>query len=114
MPSYSGLTADFNNLYVSTGKGEIVAVARRTGRELWRHRVLANRDITGPVAYGGSIVVGDFEGYLHWFDPTSGDLKARTRAGKHHITMPPIVVDDMLYVQSDGGSVTAFREAESG
>ncbi len=109
MSSYAGLTADFNNLYISGQHSQLVAVSRRSGREIWQKDVLHNRDITGPTAFGSSVVVGDFEGYLHWFDPATGELQTRVRAGSDRITTAPLVVSDTLYVVTDGGKLVAFR-----
>ena len=64
---------------------------------------------TTPTAFGSSVVVGDFEGYLHWFDPATGELQTRVRAGSDRITTAPLVVSDTLYVVTDGGKLIAFR-----
>lgn len=108
--SHSGVGVDFNNLYVTGDASELFAVSRRSGRELWRHEVLLNRDVTGPTPYGSSIVVGDFDGYVHWFDTRDGSLQARVRAGGKRITSAPLVVNDMIYVITDDGKLYAFRE----
>ena len=73
-------------------------------------RVLKNRDISGPTACQNSVVVGDFEGYVHFFDTATGKPQARVRAGSDRVTSPPLVVNDMLYVQTDGGDLAAFRQ----
>ena len=112
LSSYAGLAADFNNLYISGQNSELVAVARRSGRQLWQMDTLYNRDITGPSAFGSSVVVGDYEGYLHWFDPTNGELQTRVRAGSDRITTAPLVVSETLYVVTDGGKLFAFRAVE--
>ena len=90
LSSYNGLAADFNNLYISGQNSQLIAVSRRSGRELWKKDYLLNRDITGPGPFGGSVVVGDLDGYLHWFDPTTGELQARVRAGSDRITSTPL------------------------
>jgi len=108
--SDNGLGVDYNNLYVTGDTSELFAVSRRTGRELWREEMLLNRDVTGPEPYGSSIVVGDFDGYVHWFDPRDGTLQARVRAGGKRITSIPLVVNEMIYVLSDDGKIYAFRE----
>jgi outer membrane protein assembly factor BamB len=102
---------DLTTLYVTDASGELHAVARSSGREIWRDASLLNRDLTGPATYRNSVVVGDFEGYLHWFDTISGTLKARVRAGSARITSAPIVVNDTLLVMTDGGKLYAFRES---
>lgn len=109
--SYSGLGADLNNLYVSGDSGELLAVERKSGRELWRQSQLRFRDLTAPTPFGSSVVVGDLEGYLHFFDSAAGQLQARVRAGSARITSAPLVVNDMLYVLTDGGELVAWRDA---
>jgi len=109
MSSNSGLTVDFNNIYVTDQRSELVALSQGSGRELWRRTDLRNRDVTAPAVFGGSVVVGDDQGYLHWFDIATGDLQARIRAGSDRITSQPLVVNDTLYAMSDGGTLYAFR-----
>lgn len=109
--SYAGLGADLNTLYVAGDDGELLAVERASGRELWRQSLLAFRDLTAPTPFGRSVVVGDFEGYLHFFSAADGTLQARVRADSSRITSAPLVVNDMLYVLTDGGQLVAFRDA---
>jgi outer membrane protein assembly factor BamB len=107
---YGGLATDLENVYVSAASSELHALLRQTGSELWKHGLLKNRDITGPTAYQNSVVVGDFEGYLHFFDAATGKPQARVRLDSSRVTAPPLVVNDLLYVQSDGGKLAAFRQ----
>jgi outer membrane protein assembly factor BamB len=109
--SYAGLAADAGNLYVSGERGELLAVERSSGRELWRNSDLALRDLTAPVPYRGSVVVGDFEGFVHFFDAATGKMQTRVRADSARITSAPLVVGDGLYVLTDGGELVAFRDA---
>lgn len=108
--SYSGLGADMNNIYAAADTGELLAVERASGREVWRRNDLAFRDLTAPTPFAGSVVVGDFQGYLHFFDAATGELRARVRADSHRITSAPLVVNDTLYVLTDGGDLVAYRE----
>ncbi|MEC9376434.1 MAG: outer membrane protein assembly factor BamB [Pseudomonadota bacterium] len=108
LSSHSGLTVDSNNIYVSAQNSEIIALSRGSGRQIWRSEMLRNRDITAPVAFAGSIVVGDFEGYLHFFDPITGDIQSRIRADDARITSQQLVVNDLLYAMTDKGLLTAF------
>ncbi len=109
LSSYSGLAVDVSAIFVTDEFSELVALSRGSGRELWRKKELRNRDVSAPAVFGSSVVVGDFEGYLHWFDIETGDLQARVRAGSKRITSQPLVVNDILYVMSDNGSMYAFR-----
>jgi outer membrane protein assembly factor BamB len=107
--SHTGIGVDMNNLYISGAASQIFAVDR-SGQELWRQEMLLNRDVTGPTGYQGSVVVGDFEGYVHWFDAGTGELQARVRAGSDRVTSPPLVINEILYVLTDGGKLYAFQD----
>jgi len=111
--SYDAPAVDLTQLYVADASGELHGLARATGQEVWRDGSLLNRGLTGPAAFGDAVVVGDFEGYLHWFDAATGELRARSRAGSHGIVSAPLVVNDLLLVLNDGGKLYAFRESGS-
>lgn len=109
LSTYSGQAVDVSSIYVTDQKGELVAVSRGSGRELWRRKDVRNRDVTGPAILGSSVVVGDFEGYLHWFDSSTGALQARVKAGGKRISTQPLVLNDIVYVMTDAGKLYAFR-----
>jgi outer membrane protein assembly factor BamB len=108
MSSYAGLGADFNNVYVTNDFDAIVALARDGGEPVWRQEGLRLRELTAPTRYADTLVVGDFEGYLHWLDPGDGRFLARERASGDRITAAPLVVGQNVYVQGDDGAVAAF------
>lgn len=109
MSSYAGLGADFNNVYVTNDVGGVVALERRSGTQVWRQDALRLRDVTAPSRYGNAIVVGDFQGYLHWLDANDGRFVARARAAGERITGAPLVVGDTVFVQGEDGTVAAYR-----
>ena len=110
--SHVGVSADWNSVYTTRDDGEIIALSRRDGSESWRSDDLLRRDPTLPVPFYTTAVVGDFEGYLHFFSNLDGATVARVRFGKHAITSYPLVVANRLYVQSDNGSLAAFEVVE--
>ena len=67
LSSYSGIGADWSQLYTVVGEGELVALTRRNGNEVWRDASLLRRQLTTPVSFDTAVVVGDFEGYVHFF-----------------------------------------------
>ena len=108
LSTYAGVTADWNNVYSTLQNGELVALNRRSGAELWRQNALLRREPTAPVSFRTTVVVGDLEGYLHFFSNVDGEPAARVRGGKSAIVSTPLVMADRLYVQSDDGSVSAW------
>jgi len=108
MSSYEGVSADWNSVYTVRDDGEIVALTRRNGNEAWRDGSLLRREPTLPIPFGTFVVVGDLEGYLHFFNNIDGEPVARKRLGNEAITSDPFVIANRLYVQSDGGSIAAY------
>ena len=104
----SGLTADWNNIYLAGEEGEILALLRRNGDDVWRQEALIRREPTAPVAFSTAVVVGDFEGYVHFFSNFDGRPVARVRVGKGSISHAPGVIGGRLYVQSESGTLSAF------
>lgn len=106
--SYAGVGVDWNNVYVTDSDSVVIGMTRRSGTPAWRQEDLKFRTLTSPVPYGRSVVVGDFEGYLHWLDAETGSMVARTRSGES-IVSPPIVVGETLFVLSEDGRLSAYR-----
>lgn len=106
--THVGVSADADNVYLTTDTGEVIALDRTAGTEEWRSDALLRRKPTVPVPFGESVVVGDFEGYVHFFDKESGSLVARRRVGKGMLSGTPVVHRDRLYVQSESGRLEAF------
>jgi outer membrane protein assembly factor BamB len=107
--SYVGVSADWNSLFTTQDTGAIVAIARRNGAEVWRQEALLRREPTLPVPFNTTVVVGDYEGYLHFFSNLDGELVARAKLDSTAISVEPLVVADRLYVQSDAGRVSAYE-----
>jgi outer membrane protein assembly factor BamB len=105
----SGLTADWNNIYMVGEEGELIALLRRNGDDVWRQEALIRREPTPPVAFGTAVVVGDFEGYVHFFNNFDGRPVARVRVGKGMISHAPVVIGGRLFVQSESGTLSAFE-----
>lgn len=106
--SYEGVAADWTSLYTVRDSGEIVALGRQDGAETWRNASLLRRELTLPIPFGTTVVVGDLEGYLHFFNTIDGEAVARVRLGGAAITADPLVMANRLYVQSDSGQLAAY------
>jgi outer membrane protein assembly factor BamB len=111
LSSHRGLALDGDTLYVTTADSTVVALRRRDGTPVWSQDAMLRRSLTAPVLADGALVVGDFEGYLHWLDPATGTLLARGKTGAGRMTNPPVAADGLLLLESDGGEVQAWRAA---
>lgn len=107
--SYAGVAADWNSVYTTREDGEIIAMSRSTGVETWRNDDLLRREPTLPIPFHTTVVVGDLEGYLHFFSSIDGKPVARLKQGGKAISIDPLVVANKLYVQSDDGNLVAYE-----
>jgi len=108
MSSYRGIGIDDDQLYVATSDGGVVAMRRRDGSTVWQQGGLMRRTLSAPAVHLGAVVVGDYDGYLHWMDRGSGRFVARERPGRTRISASPVVAGDRLFVIDDDGKVAAF------
>jgi outer membrane protein assembly factor BamB len=106
--SHRGLDVDEERVVVTTATGEVIALRRRTGVEIWRQNGLRLRRLSAPAIVGTRVAVADFEGYVHWLDIESGAFVARTKTGGR-TSNAPLVVGDLVMFQDDEGRVTALR-----
>ena len=108
VPSYSGVGLDWNAVYITDQLSEVVALERTRGISVWRQDKLKRRVLTAPVPYGNSVVVADFEGYVHWLSAADGEFLARAETGAA-VYSPPLVVGDMIYVLNEESKLSAYR-----
>ena len=51
---------------------------------------------------------------MHWLDRETGEMIGRVKAGGDRISNAPVAANGMVFVQSDGGTVYAFRSRPRG
>jgi outer membrane protein assembly factor BamB len=92
--SYRGVDVDDDQMYVATSLGELVAMKRRSGAEVWRNDSLKNRGLSAPAVVG---------------DRVTGSIAGRAKTAGDRVTNPPLAVNGILYVISDKGDVVALH-----
>ncbi len=107
--SYRQISIDGNIIYLTNTKGHVYAIDRINGLERWSNLSLTNRGVTGPAVVGDYIVVGDFEGYLHWMSQETGEIVARHHVDGSGIHATPTVHNDVLFSQSRDGDLQAIK-----
>lgn len=109
MSSWQGLAARRTQLFLTDASSNVWSLDRRNGSSLWKQDKLLNRDLSTPAVMGDWVLVGDYDGYLHVLDGETGNLLARTKAGKGAIDVAPNVVGDTVYVLTRNGDLAAYR-----
>ncbi|NVK26059.1 MAG: outer membrane protein assembly factor BamB [Gammaproteobacteria bacterium] len=69
-----GLTAAYNNLYMGTEDGYVVALSQETGEVLWRTEV-KGEVVSAPAAGDGWIAVSTTSGHVAALHPDSGEIR---------------------------------------
>ncbi len=106
--------------YVVTADRKIYAVDK-TGKGIWRQAALVDfENLAPPVVVGNLLLVGTSQGGLYAFDTATGKLQWNCQirpSGRNanaiptytSVTSTPIVADGTLFVVTDDGSLTAYR-----
>jgi outer membrane protein assembly factor BamB len=107
--SHSGLSSDARYLYLADSESHVWQLDQRSGASLWKQKDLHQRRLTAPAAYENYVVVGDFEGYVHWLSGIDGRQLGRVQITDGPIDAKPIVVDDTVYVYAKDGTLAAVK-----
>lgn len=106
--SYRGFAMDERMLYLTNADSVVVALRRTDGAVQWEQTALLRRGLSAPAIDGDALVVGDFEGYLHWLDKTSGEIIARRKGGGGRISNAPEAAEGRVFIQTDDGRLIAY------
>ena len=107
--SYTGLSNDFRYLYLSDSGDDVLQLDQRSGASLWKQKELHKRKLTAPAVYENYVVVGDFEGYVHWLSTSDGRQLGRIKVADSAIDAKPIVADNTVYVYAKDGTLAALK-----
>lgn len=109
LSTYSGIDADSRNVFLTDEDGTVIAMAQGTGATAWKQDKLRGRRLNAPTYIDGMVVVGDFDGYVHWLSADDGHLMARYHIGGGAVQAPAIASRDRIYVLSQSGELYALN-----
>jgi outer membrane protein assembly factor BamB len=109
LSSLKGMSTDGRNFYVTDDNNAIVALDKVNGASLWKQDRLAGRGVSGSLAFGRFVVVGDFEGYVHFLQRDDGSFAGRIATDGSPILSAPVALDlSSFVVQTRNGGVFAI------
>lgn len=106
--SVGSLAADDLSVYLSEDTGSVVALDRNTGASVWKQDKLAYRNLSAPLATKDYVVVGDYEGQLHFLKFEDGSFAARIATDGGGIAAAPKLIGDLVLVQTRKGGLFAI------
>lgn len=104
-------------LFMVTGEGRLLAIARANGRIRWISQLPRYRDPEdrkgpifwhGPVLAGGQLILTSSDGQLLFADPATGAIRRNDDLGTH-FNLPPVVANNTLYLLDEDGRLSAWR-----
>ncbi len=104
-----GPAVDDGVVFAASHKGEVVALALETGRELWRKKTKLPLS-AGPAAGQGMVVVGSSKGTLVALDAKTGDQRWRTQI-RSELLSTPAISDKIVAVRSVDGRLHGLDPA---
>ncbi|TPQ36548.1 MULTISPECIES: outer membrane protein assembly factor BamB [Cupriavidus] len=106
--SPSGPAQDDNAIYASDEQSVVFAFDRQNGNERWKNNELRYRRLGAPLVLGRSVVMGDFEGYVHFLSREDGTVVARMKTDGSAISAAPVVAGQTMVVQTRDGDVYGY------
>ena len=107
--STEGVASGYGNIYVAGTDGSVTAFKKGGDGISWTQTALKNRKLSQPVTFGDSVVVGDYDGYLHFISQVDGHIMARYKVGGEGVRAPLRTYRNILYVYTNEGDFLALR-----
>jgi len=107
--AYENLHINGGSIYLTDSNSHVFGLDLRGGIEQWSNNELFGRALTGPTIVNNHLALGDFEGYLHWLSPSSGEIIGRMDLGGDGIYAQPVVDGNTIYVQTRDGDLYAIE-----
>jgi outer membrane assembly lipoprotein YfgL len=89
--------------------GRITAWRGASGDLAWTAEQLLNRGLSGLLVVGRTVVVGDFEGQVHFLDRADGKTLLRLPTDGSQVVGTPVVAGTTILVTTARGGLFAFR-----
>jgi outer membrane protein assembly factor BamB len=107
--TFTGMDAGRGNIYLSDEKGHVLALDQASGASVWKQDKLRGRRLSAPAYLNGYVVVGDYQGYLHWLSAEDGRFVARHRVGSDAVMARALPGAQTLYAMDQGGKLAALQ-----
>lgn len=106
--SQRGLYVDEKRVYLANENGEMVALDRFVGSEVWKNTLFSVRDVSPPTSYAEWVVIGDNEGNMFWLAQETGDVLVKYDMGDA-IHVAPIHYQGKVIALDEEGTLSAFK-----
>jgi outer membrane protein assembly factor BamB len=109
---YQDLEVDATLVYVVDAENSIIALERRNGAVFWTNDKLKFRKLSAPVKFDGHLLVADYEGYVHWIDPATGEIRSSQQIDSDGVIAKPITDGKKVVVYGRSGDFEVFSKKQ--
>lgn len=89
----SGVGADARYVFAVDTRSHVQAFSRNGGAVVWKNERLQYRGLSAPVSWGRAVVIGDFQGQIHFLAREDGTLLARVPTDGSAVRAVPVMVE---------------------
>lgn len=104
-----GVTFDDAQVYGADSNDRIQAFRRDNGEATWTNESVRLRQLSAPAVLGKTVVFGDNEGMLHFFNRANGEAALRLKLDGSPIEAAPVMAGQTLVVVTRSGGIFAVR-----
>ena len=108
----TGVGADSRYVFAVDTLSHVYALSRSNGAPVWQNKRLQYRRLTAPLSWGGTTVVADEQGLVHFLAGEDGRFAARLSTDASGVITSPIAVEKStfngLVVQTKAGGLYAI------
>jgi outer membrane protein assembly factor BamB len=105
----NGVGGDKEFIYGADGSDRFSAWRIANGDTAWTVEQFLNRKLGVPVSVGNSVLVGDFEGYVHFVARDTGKTQARLETDGSAIVAAPVVLNGTVLIATQKGGLYAIK-----
>ena len=107
--SVSGIAQNEDSVVGADDWSVVRAFSVAMGTQSWSTDKLKNRDLSVPMVLGHAVVMGDYQGYVHFLSLDDGSFVARVKTDGSPITAAPVLAGNTLVVQTKDGGLYGLR-----
>lgn len=105
----NGIGADANYVFGGDGSDRLTAWKIGNGDTFWTAEQFSNRKLSVPLSFEKSVIVGDFEGYVHFLSRDTGKTELRLATDGSAVVAAPVALGRTVLVATRNGGLFAIR-----
>ncbi|MDC6170090.1 outer membrane protein assembly factor BamB [Paucibacter sp. XJ19-41] len=104
-----GVGGDAQFVFGADGSDRLTAWKIANGDVAWTAEQFLNRKLSAPLSIGSSLLIGDFEGYVHIIARDTGKTRARLATDGSPIVAAPVALGGTVLVATRNGGLFAIK-----